>query len=241
VSTTFDLKPNGNSIVKPITPDRLKDGSPACGFDGYNQLWVRVQDGDDGWRGHIVADVRAHVCPICKRGWENTAASIGDQQFIHGMDRHAHETCMNGFAYLKTYYFWHNIVCDSDINLEGLTMDETKNQYGSTWAGAWYHVVFKHIPGYRFTVGRRKRVDNIEVNGVDEKLAEMLKFSFESEGIDITRGYDAAEGRYYIHAWTDEKAKRYLAIMVHLIQAYEHEKKTGLPLSKKPDTPPATS
>jgi hypothetical protein len=207
-----------NDIIKPITPDRLKDGRPSCGFDGFNQLWVRRDDGDAIY-GNIVADVRGHVCPICQRGWENTTASIADQEFLHDMKRHAHRTCVNGYGHVSNFRFWHELMCSPDINREGLEFTEIPNQYGSYWTGPWYRVEFKHLPTHPFIVGARKRVFHIEMGGVDAELAGFLKLSFEAEKVTM----EHAESRWLIHAWTREKAAKYVETMATLAVNWDAE------------------
>lgn len=209
---TFDHKPGGNAIVKQATPELLADGTPACGFDNYGQLWTRVNDHPDdpkGWSGRIVADVRAKVCPICSRGWENTVKSISDQEHISSMERWAHKTCMNGFGHLSNFYFWHRIACDvpRDEKLPALKFDEIPNQYGSSWTGPWYAITYACVPQHPFTVGMRKRVYQIKIGGVPKEFGEFLDVAFKAE--DVTKGMDSDGNGWYIHAWGREKAERY--------------------------------
>jgi len=214
----------GNEILKPVTPDRLNDGSPACGFDQYNQLWVRWHEhfgGDDkSVTGTIVADVRNQICPICQRGWENTVESLRNQEHIQSMKRTAHRTCMNGYGHLSNHYFWHNLVCDEDINFNGLEFTETKNLYGSYWTGPWYRVVFNHIPTHAMVLGSRKRVYHIEIENIPKELADMLELLFSAE--KTTRAY--RDGSWIIHAWTKEKAAEYVGQISRLAMNWDSEK-----------------
>jgi len=202
--TTF--KHGGNDIVKPITPDGL------CGFDSYGQLWVWwIEDPQEPERktGTIVADVRGKICPICQKGWVNTTESIRDQTYLHSMKRHVHRTCEYGSAHVNNFYYWHNLVCESEFNKKGLKFDETKNLYGSAWTGPWYRIKFNHVPNHEFIFGSRKRVYHMEVTNVDKELAAKLDEAFKDQE-KITKGVSVdADGKmsWIIHAWTKEYAK----------------------------------
>lgn len=208
---TFEHKPGGNAIIKPVTPELLADGTSACGFDSYGQLWVRfnnIDSDDKGWTGRIVDDPRAKTCPVCQRGWENTVKSIADQEHIPSMERMAHRTCMNGYGHLSNFYFWHGTVCDvtRDEKLPSLRFEEVPNEYGSSWTGPWYRVTYACCPEHPITVGARKRVLYLKVHNVPKEFAEFLDVAFKTE--DVTKGFDN-EGNWYIHAWGREKAVKY--------------------------------
>lgn len=214
----------GNEILKPITPEKLADGTPACGFDQYDQLWVRINHKDDptSWTGHIVADPRAKVCPVCQKGWANTVESIADQEYIHSMERLAHRTCMNGYGHLSNFFFWHGVVCNVERDKEkpALKIEETKNLYGSGWTGPWYQIKYDCLPNHVFTVGMRKRVYQITISNVPKEFADLLEFAFKAEE-QVTRGYDS-DG-WYTHAWGREKAEKYFNTIYNLANNWQTE------------------
>jgi hypothetical protein len=215
----------GNAIIQPVTPDKLNDGSSACGFDQHRQLWVRWHDRDDPTciSSTIVADVRTSICPVCQKGWDNTAASIRNQEFVNGMDRHAHRTCMNGYGHLRNFFFWHDLVCQTPMNQGGLEFVEIPNEYGSTWTGPWYRVTYRHLPDNSFILGARKRVYNVEVMNVSKELVDVFAKAFDSEKTTQESTVREDKPGWLIHAWTREKAQEYLQKIVGLLVAWKKE------------------
>lgn len=226
--TVIDHKPGGNDIVKQATPELLNDGTPACGWDSYGQLWVRFNNHKDepkAWTGHIVGDPRAKICPICQRGWENTAASIANQEYLHSMERLAHRTCMDGYGHLSNFNFWHDLACggvERDRDNPSLKFEEVPNKYGSTWTGPWYKVTYAALPSHPFVVGARKRVFQLEIHGVPKELAELLEFSFKAE--EVTKGLNA-DGYWYIHAWGRDMATKYFRTLYSMANNWQTELK----------------
>ncbi len=201
-----------NAIQTPLTPDDLEHGQ--IGIDGFGQLvhwWPRP---DGGKVMSMVDDVRDKVCRLCGRGWQQTAKSWRDQLNHSMFGELIHKSCWTRFLAAEEYLDWYDALCKAKLRFS--KPKETLNEYGGAWNTPWY-IVDLH-PDLRATLklGRRKRVDHIEVMlGLDARTSpERLQELFAAE--DVTKGISSV-GHFHIHAWTKEKREEYLATIARAL------------------------
>ena len=204
-----------NDIVRPLTQDGM------VGWDAHDQLWLWKAEGKNRV-GTIIADVRGKTCPVCARGWEPTAVSLGDQYFWRSREEWAHESCFTRYLGIDEHEFWHGALC-SVVRFHGLV--KLPNEYGGAWNTPWYRIPLCDVPR-TLKLGRRKRVYHMEIEALEAELAAprdaeegarrlvakaRMDFSkaealFKSE--DVTKEF--SEHSVMIHAWDRERARQYL-------------------------------
>lgn len=213
-----------NDIIKPLSKDGL------VGWDQYGQLWLWRVDGERRC-GTTISDVRQKTCCVCRRGWEETAQSLGDQHYWQNRAEWAHESCFIRFRALQEYEFWEEALVAGGFifgwNDDPWTMKEQKaslkaipNEYWGSkdpWGAwrPWYRVRIlkklqdgKNVPhGRTLKLGSRKRVYHMEIEPgegfYDEAAAHRL-----FDGEDVTK--EIGRDGMMIHAWGDTKAQEYL-------------------------------
>ncbi len=210
-----------NQITIPLTADKM------VGFDEYQQLWVTTFDNDDPTRltltSRCVANVLGETCVICGRGWEATAKSLLDQAYIATCAKRVHLTCKRGSDTLHEYGFWYNLMVS--LSTQGFAIDELPNGYwgkDNAHSTPWYRLSFKHLPNVIFTVGPRKRVYSLTVEGVSYESNKAIIEALKAE--EVTKeacpiSPNVSNG-YLIHAWGKDKVKEYLSTMVKLAAPY---------------------
>lgn len=210
-----------NDIVKPLTKDGL------VGWDGYGQLWLWRVHGERR-EGTIIADVREKTCVVCRRGWEATAESLGDQHYWTSRAEWAHESCYIRYLALGEFEFWVNALVGAGF-IFGLEKDERHplpsieaipNGYWGQkdpWGAGqpWYraHLLTKlengkNVPlGRTLKLGTRKRVYHLEIEPGDGRYdAAAAQRLFADE--DVTKMI--GDGGLTVHAWGGDKAREYL-------------------------------
>lgn len=191
-----------NCIKIPITPD----GN--TGFDEYNQLFSIKGD-----TGHFITDVRAKICPICSRGWENTTESLQNQIYSHVHNKYMHKSCLEGAVYYQEYNFVYNIVVSSDVNIKGVDIKEIPNEYWDKDKLPWFKMIYFDIPNVEFVIGWRKRVRVVKI--IDKNIANYkIEDLFKDEQVTKSLCLDGVNNSFYIHAWSDEDTKEYYVKMV---------------------------
>lgn len=204
-----------NDILRPLTADGL------VGWDQFNQLWLWRVDGKSR-SGTVIADVREKTCPVCNRGWEATAESLGDQYHWDSRKQWVHESCFVRYQGLTEHDFWHEALCGV-FRFQGLK--EIPNEYRGAWNTPWYRIPLSDVPR-TLKLGTRKRVYHMEI---EEEAAELPPPRDAEEGArrlvakarmdfgkaealfaseDVTKSFGPQ--RVMIHAWTREKARQYL-------------------------------
>jgi len=214
ITTFADRSP----IIRTIVPDGL------TGYDQFNQLMTCYKDGDHETYTFI-RDVRDKACKICQCGWENTTASLQNQfQVDRESDLFVHKTCYLGHLALVQRGEWLdrlNKVREILKQNFPFKITEIPNQYGGAWNTPWYEVELlshdddRHPIGIKLIIGRRKRVDSIEIVGLEKDF----KDSFKDD--DVTK--QQTENGYLIHSYSKADAERYLAVFVEA--AYDLEPK----------------
>lgn len=204
----------GNDVIRTIS------GDPALGYDQYNQFWVYEREFDqygapDGLKRWIVRNLHEEgaKCPICQRGWEPTNESLRNQTRLSPMACFAHATCLHGYRHLRDYFFWHALFCEGGTNYFGIEFKEIENGYMGPKEPPWYAVRLRHAPRLTFTVGARRHVLSISVDGLDKDWAELIERLFESvkytKGVRTPTTEEPSYG-FYVHAWTDDEARNYI-------------------------------
>lgn len=206
-----------NDIVRPLTADKQ------IGFDQFDQLLLKVQQGD-WWVTRATADLRGESCVICGKPWELSAASWEDHYDWRRYDEHAHLSCVVKYFAMKDrdQFFDHFAATDVAFRFEPIS-----NQYihprgpNDHWAKRhWYRFWLVNYP-VQFVVGLRKRVVSIAVTpqGPSLKLDwhEKARDAFENE--DVTKTFGPNE--VLLHAWTREKEREYITTLCKLIAESE--------------------
>jgi hypothetical protein len=211
--------------IKPLTQDGL------VGWDSYGQLWCyRWKNGIR--EGVIIADVREKTCCVCRRGWELTAESLGDQHRWDSRAEWAHKSCYIRHLALNEYEFWNNALVEARFMFgqidnprtigEAPDLEALPNEYwskGDPWGDGlpWYRArLLKRVNveksengplGRTLRLGTRKNVHHLEIEvgfgPFDRALAIEL---FRSE--EVTSRID--EDCMFVHAWGRDKAREYL-------------------------------
>lgn len=238
-----------NDIIRPLTKDGM------VGWDQYDQLWLWRNEKHGGRSGSIIADVRGKLCPICKHGWEITAESLGDQEYMIGRAEWAHLSCFIRYQALQDFDFWRSSLIDAGfifgqldnpkyIGEGGPSLQEIPNEYWGPkdpWGAGqpWYRVrlLKKLADGYTNTahgrtlkLGLRKRVYVLEVEPgegpYDQALAEKL---FAPE--DVTK--EICGDRMMVHAWGQTKAQEYLRHFSEVLGVTEMRRKAAEALASR--------
>jgi hypothetical protein len=202
-----------NKIISYITEDKLVwvdefKQVQACWLEEGNRICTR-----------IVKDVRGLVCPICKRGWEMTGHAFLNQIHLNANDKWAHYTCVEGAIAYEECHEWYRLSTSSALNKTGLEFVEVPNRYGGAWNTPWYKILYKDFPN-PIVVGTRKRVDEISIYNISPTLFATLSAEFQNEKVTKTEKYEfEKEGTFYVHAWTQEKAKEYFTTIVNHARA----------------------
>lgn len=218
-----------NDILKPVTVDGM------AGFDQFGQFYIKWMDREYTC-GAVFHDVRKKICCICGHGWELTAKSLRDQDFLRHRAEHAHLSCVIRYTALQEYDFWYGAVLDAGfmfgpldnpkyIAEGGPAFESIPNEYwpkGDPWGEGqpWYRVrLLKRVDeekslngplGRTLKLGHRKRVYVLEIEEgpgeYNEKLAREL---FAPEIAERITSWIGPKGMM-IHAWGQEKAREYL-------------------------------
>ncbi len=201
-----------NDILRPITADGY------IGYDKFNQLQaVRFENGSMiSW---IIANPLEEICPICDRGWNLNHTSIKDQHYWHDRKELTHESCFKRYLKLREWSMFFNAVVECNLAFPG-GLKEVKNEYGAAWNLPWYEFTWKGAETFTIVIGRRKRVDHVEIKAptegypglpsLDYRMAEKC-FSEE----DVTKDFGPTS--VMVHAHTDEKLKAYLKKFVRIL------------------------
>lgn len=234
-----------NDIVKPLTKDGL------VGWDSYGQFWIWKLEAGGRKSGSIYHDVREKICCICGHGWEVTAESLADQDFLTHRAEHAHQSCVIRYAALQEYDFWYRAVLDAGFMFGpldnpkygaqgGPAFESIPNEYwpkGDLWGKGqpWYRVrLQKRVDmekslngplGRTLKLGHRKRVYVLEIEPgtgeYDQKLALELLGNEKVYG-DVKVTMAIRQDGLMIHAHGKEKAREYLKHFAKILGAEKH-------------------
>lgn len=232
-----------NDIIKPVTVDGM------AGFDQFGQFYIKYQKGEYVIGGKY-DDVREKICCICGHGWELTAKSLRDQEFLRHRAEHAHQSCVIRYAALQEYDFWYRAVLDAGfmfgpldnptyIAEGGPAFESIPNEYwpkGDPWGAGqpWYRVrLLKRVDhkkslngplGRTLKLGHRKRVYVLEIEPgpgeYDHKMAKELLGNEKVYG-DVKVTMDIRSDGLMIHAWGQEKAREYLRHFAEILGVTE--------------------
>ena len=222
-------------IKRPVTDDGM------VGFDECGNFMASWIDRIGYTVSTPVCDVREMTCIICNRGWEPNADSMLDQQHWDLLDvstmgrseergvlerkvRQAgmvHATCLSRhFGLVERERFYWALV-DARVRFCGLK--PIANGYWSTpeprrgdaqGLKPWYQAELLDHPAM-FVLGRRKRVDHIEVvpqGGTKLAWHAEAERAFAAE--DVTKHF--GESSVLIHAHTREASLSYVKRLVEL-------------------------
>ncbi len=201
-----------NDILRAVTPDGY------VGFDEFGQLQAKEVEAKHttSW---IVWDVREKTCFICNHGWELNHKSFKDQYYWHDRKELIHESCFKRYRKLREWSMFFNAVVECNLAFPG-GLKEVKNEYGAAWNLPWYEFKWKGAETFTIVIGRRKRVDHVEIKAptegypgmpsLDYRMAEKC-FSEE----DVTKDFGPTS--IMVHAHTDEKLKAYLKKFVRIL------------------------
>lgn len=190
-------------IKRPVTEDGL------VGYDEFDQFMVTCIE-----RGHETSthihDVREQICQICNHGWEPNGPSMRDQFRWQLLEAFVHESCLARHQGLVERQDFYSALCNAPVRFRGLVA--IPNQYwgpADVWGKnkPWYRAELIDFP-VRFVLGRRKRVDSIELipEGGTKLLGwESAKIAFDDQ--NVTKEF--SEDRILLHAYGDD-AKDYI-------------------------------
>lgn len=198
-----------NAIVTPIVPDG------DTGYDKFGQLFSWTDDEYGGKTGTIIHDVRGKICPLCGKHWTLSSVGLKDQVYLQSTQQYAHKSCHLRY---RTFQDRANLI--EQLEHAGLyntfELAETKNEYFGDRDVPWYTIQLKDRTD-RLRYGRRKRVWSMSFELLTKQQQKDLEDAFVLE--DCTKGADSSDERglyYYIHAWSKEKATKYLTIWKEL-------------------------
>jgi len=207
--------PKTNEIHTPLTGDDAVHGQ--IGIDGFGQIVHWRPDGA-GRIMSIVADVRGKTCRLCGRHWEHTTKGWVDQYAGRAFHELVHYSCMLRFTEANQFLDWGIALAKARLRFDKLKPID--NEYRGAWNTPWYTV--QPISDVRawFKLGRRKRVDHIEVFlSLDaEKPARATVAEIQDLFADenVTK-IVTSQNSFCIHAWTKEKREEYLAKIVNVL------------------------
>lgn len=191
-------------IVRPITNDEL------VGFDENGILVHCTVNGD--YKTFVgIRDVRRETCDICERGWEETAASLGDQTSWPLSKNLIHRSCL----------IRHQGICERQGAFEALVFAKVRfhglmtmpNRYwpdGDPWAKKpWYYAELMDYP-VKIIIGSRKRVFNIEFH----PQGNTTKFDWAPRAAEVLKDENVTKEFYdshvLIHTYGLEKMREYV-------------------------------
>jgi len=233
-----------NDILKPVTADGM------AGYDQFGQFYIKWKQGDSTW-GSCFADVREKICCICNHGWELTAESLRDQDFLRHRAEYAHQSCVIRYEALQEFDFWYRAVLDAGFMFGQPDRDEKDywkvpaleaipNGYwpkGDKWGDGkpWYRVnILKRVDpekskngsfGRTLVLGARKRVYHLEIEPgtgeYDYQLAQELLGGEVVYG-NVKVTMDIRPDGLMIHAHGREKASEYLKRFAKIMGSEKH-------------------
>lgn len=190
-------------IVRPITDDGL------VGFSREGALIHCRKDAEySTYTG--IHDVRRQICIICNHGWQETAASLGDQSRWRLTETYVHRSCLirhEGLVERQEF--------QSAVSLANFRYHEMVTLPNGYWAGSdpwsakpWYQIELQDHP-VKIILGARKRVLVIDVRpqgGTSLEWAKKAEEAFKDE--TVTKEF--CEQQVMLHAWGAEKLRTYL-------------------------------